>query len=197
MSVVNKQVDLTVVKVPLPSYMQIEPTLTESPSPTIRTWRHDPYSPSRTVGCLDTSSSTGTLSRVQSVDTLSEMELSSTTSLKTHVGVELFKVKPCHALSQGTCTYGENCIYAHTPKEMRTRDANAHLIRKLTGKEDFCKVDPNKFKVLLCRKWAQHGHCPYAERCMYAHGPKEIRSVSSNREVARRMAELMAGSSVA
>eukprot|EP00759_Apiculatamorpha_spiralis_P004683 PhF_6_TR12862/c3_g1_i1/m.20208 len=104
---------------------------------------------------------------------------------------ELFKVKMCRAWQQGKCIYGPRCIYAHTPAELRTRDVNAQLIRKLMCKEERCKVDPNKYKVRLCEKFAQNGQCPYAPHCMFAHGSDELRSVSSNREVARRVAMLL------
>ena len=60
------------------------------------------------------------------------------------IDVELFKVKPCRSFALGKCIYGARCIYAHSQAEMRTRDVNAQLMRKIVSKDDHCKVDPNK-----------------------------------------------------
>ena len=107
------------------------------------------------------------------------------------VETELFKVKICRAWQQGKCIYGPRCIYAHAHSELRTRDINAQLIRKLLHKDERCKVDPNKYKVRLCEKFQQFGHCPYNPHCMFAHGEEELRSISYNREIARRVAVLL------
>jgi hypothetical protein len=33
-----------------------------------------------------------------------------------------------------------------------------------------------RFKTKLCRNWVTSGHCPYEQRCMFAHGDDELRS---------------------
>jgi len=33
-----------------------------------------------------------------------------------------------------------------------------------------------RFKTKLCRNWVTSGHCPYEQRCMFAHGEDELRS---------------------
>ena len=162
--------------------------------PTVFTWRHDPYAPSCMVPLDLLTPSTTSPAPIGFQQTLSEFENLEAEPKK--IDVQLFKVKPCRAHPLGKCIYGARCIYAHSPAEIRTRDVNAQVIRKLMSKDDHCKVDPSKFKVRLCDKWARHGVCPYIDHCMFAHGPAELRSVAFNREVTRRMAELVAGSSV-
>ena len=162
--------------------------------PTVFTWRHDPYAPSCMVPLDLLTPSTTSPAPIGFQQTLSEFENLEAEPKK--IDVQLFKVKPCRAHPLGQCIYGARCIYAHSQAEMRTRDVNAQLMRKIVSKDNDCKVDPNKFKVRLCAKWEQYGECPYVERCMFAHGPKEMRTIAYNREVARRMSQLMADAPV-
>jgi len=41
-------------------------------------------------------------------------------------------------------------------------------------------LDPTRYKSVLCRNWLDTKPCPYSKRCVYAHGPSELRSVQQN-----------------
>jgi len=130
----------------------------------------------------------------------------------------MLQVRKCSAFRDGKCVYGARCLYAHSPNEMRTREINIQLIRKLKAEmgdlsdnyyppsyastassttdaadTDFEHMDPCKFKVKLCEKFAAKGSCPYMDRCMFAHGASELRTAYANSELSRRMRAMMGG----
>jgi len=40
------------------------------------------------------------------------------------------------------------------------------------------KVNTSRYKTELCRPFAEHGTCKYGEKCQFAHGQGELRSVT-------------------
>lgn len=44
-------------------------------------------------------------------------------------------------------------------------------------------LDPIRYKTKMCKNWQQFGKCPYGPRCLFAHGPRDMRSCSSNIDV--------------
>lgn len=46
--------------------------------------------------------------------------------------------------------------------------------------EDKDALDPVRYKTKMCKNWAQQDKCPYGPRCLFAHGPKEMRSYTVN-----------------
>ena len=34
---------------------------------------------------------------------------------------------------------------------------------------------PRNYKTTLCRNWKLHGDCAHGDRCVYAHGSREMR----------------------
>lgn len=34
-----------------------------------------------------------------------------------------------------------------------------------------------QYKTKMCRHWEQTGSCPYNEKCLFAHGPHEVRGM--------------------
>ena len=40
------------------------------------------------------------------------------------------------------------------------------------------KVNTSRYKTELCRPFSEHGTCKYGEKCQFAHGQAELRSVS-------------------
>jgi hypothetical protein len=58
---------------------------------------------------------------------------------------------------------------------------NRHLHCKSTQTDDEeASLDPQRYKSVLCRNWQSRHECPYEDRCVYAHGYKELRSVQQN-----------------
>lgn len=44
-------------------------------------------------------------------------------------------------------------------------------------------LDPIRYKTKMCKNWQLHGKCPYGPRCLFAHGPRDMRSCSGNIDV--------------
>jgi hypothetical protein len=44
-------------------------------------------------------------------------------------------------------------------------------------------VDPRKYKTRMCTTWQETGSCPYEHTCCFAHGPTELRDLSSNHKL--------------
>jgi hypothetical protein len=51
------------------------------------------------------------------------------------------------------------------------------------SEEEKQAVDPRKYKTRMCRNWETKGHCPYEHTCCFAHGPDEIRDLTSNHKM--------------
>merc|ERR1711936_675510 len=47
-----------------------------------------------------------------------------------------------------------------------------------TGTSAASKVNTSRYKTELCRPFSEHGTCKYGEKCQFAHGQAELRSVS-------------------
>jgi len=43
-----------------------------------------------------------------------------------------------------------------------------------------CRIEPVRFKTRMCKHWERTGHCPYAPKCAFAHGPEDMRSIEIN-----------------
>eukprot|EP00439_Symbiodinium_sp_Y106_P083871 s549_g24.t1 len=65
----------------------------------------------------------------------------------------------CAFFSQGKCTRGRRCTFAHGIAELRRR--------------------PDLYKTKLCASYSLWKQCPYGEDCTHAHGQEELRSVES------------------
>lgn len=68
---------------------------------------------------------------------------------------ESYKTVMCQAwLECGTCSFGENCRFAHGEEELRP-----------------CKLPTKnpKYKTKLCDKYTMAGLCPYGDRCLFIH----------------------------
>lgn len=54
-------------------------------------------------------------------------------------------------------------------------------IQKSSGKAkkgSLCKTSNGKMKTSLCKKFTETGHCPYGNKCQFAHGVAELRCVA-------------------
>eukprot|EP00760_Papus_ankaliazontas_P021806 PhM_4_TR18741/c4_g1_i1/m.1522/K18753/ZFP36L; butyrate response factor len=106
--------------------------------------------------------------------------------------LQAYKTMPCDAYQSGlVCEFGERCQDAHGPRELRTREINAQVVRKLRSRgRERATVDPNNYKVRMCQKYYECGLCPYNPHCMFAHGVEEMRSTDVNREAACRLSKM-------
>eukprot|EP01059_Diplonema_ambulator_P027862 TRINITY_DN46537_c0_g1_i1.p1 TRINITY_DN46537_c0_g1~~TRINITY_DN46537_c0_g1_i1.p1 ORF type:complete len:372 (+),score=100.00 TRINITY_DN46537_c0_g1_i1:70-1116(+) len=103
------------------------------------------------------------------------------------VDPELYKVKMCRNMNKhGVCPYASQCVFAHSPNELRSRETNLDVLKRLY---DACKptVNPLKYKVNSCQKFEELGFCPYEPHCVFAHGPAELRSVANNLQAIHRI----------
>lgn len=91
---------------------------------------------------------------------------------------ESYKTVICQAwLESKTCTFAENCRFAHGEEELRPS-----------------KIEPrqnNKYKTKLCDKYTTTGLCPYGKRCLFIHpdhGPNAYIRADKLYEVSQRHA---------
>ncbi|CAI2345753.1 unnamed protein product [Caenorhabditis sp. 36 PRJEB53466] len=91
---------------------------------------------------------------------------------------ESYKTVICQAwLESKTCTFAENCRFAHGEEELRPS-----------------KIEPrqnNKYKTKLCDKYTTTGLCPYGKRCLFIHpdhGPNAYIRADKLFEVSQRHA---------
>eukprot|EP00760_Papus_ankaliazontas_P036561 PhM_4_TR8344/c3_g2_i2/m.17888/K18753/ZFP36L; butyrate response factor len=110
----------------------------------------------------------------------------------TDVPVELqqYKTTMCPNYNSN-CALGQKCMFAHGTHEIRTREINVQVVRKLRSRgHERAAVDPNKFKVNMCQNLVRRGRCPCRNLCMFAHDTDELRSVATNREATCHLSSL-------
>lgn len=78
-----------------------------------------------------------------------------------------FKTEVCRNFEAGTCSFGEQCAFAHGHDELQEK---THLA-------------PN-YKTKVCRKFTRFGFCNYGFRCQFIHlkPPQSSRSTSASSE---------------
>ena len=73
-----------------------------------------------------------------------------------------YKIDYCkNFMENNTCTYGENCQFAHTLKELKLHRSYATKFLEIS--------DSLNYKSSLCTKFNFHGYCQYGLRCNYIH----------------------------
>eukprot|EP00760_Papus_ankaliazontas_P030994 PhM_4_TR5163/c1_g1_i1/m.79832 len=104
-----------------------------------------------------------------------------------------FKTTLCNAYaSTGRCIAGARCTFAHGKNEIRTREINVQTVKHIRGGGGGGgSVNPNQYKVKLCRTFCQCQRCPYDPYCMFAHGWDELRSVEVNVAAKKALMDMM------
>ena len=106
------------------------------------------------------------------------------------VDPELYKVKMCRNMNRtGVCGYGYLCVFAHQLSDLRSRETNIDVLKRLyaDGKPN---VNPLKYKVRSCQKFIEQGSCPYEPHCVFAHGPAELRTMEQNMQAVQRVQQI-------
>ena len=86
-----------------------------------------------------------------------------------------YRTKLCTRWAQGSCQYGDRCMFAHGEEQMRAfgGDGAPHSRRSSASENS----DP-AYRTKLCTRWLQ-GSCQYGDRCNFAHGEEQLRSYGS------------------
>ncbi|XP_025885922.1 zinc finger CCCH domain-containing protein 39-like [Solanum lycopersicum] len=93
----------------------------------------------------------------------------------------------------GTCPYGEKCCHLHSTDEGEPRESSAIIL--VNDSQDIgqpkAPVNCTKLKTKLCHQWEMKKRCFYGEKCIFAHGEAEMRSLdSSNPPESRSSADI-------
>lgn len=66
---------------------------------------------------------------------------------------------------------------------MRCSSSNSSLASSESGKDSRASVrsivHSTRYKTELCRQWDELGYCEYSDRCLFAHGPQELKPLPS------------------
>ena len=68
-----------------------------------------------------------------------------------------YKTEFCEEYKKGRCNYGDDCSFAHSRQELRSRK------------------DPYGHKTQLCENFSRDGRCSYGKKCNFAHGAEELK----------------------
>jgi len=103
--------------------------------------------------------------------------------------LQLFKTNVCKFFLQNRCQNGDECSYAHSKDEVRTKPDLActsmcrNVQRKGTCDEASCRFAHSEaqlrathgfFKMKMCA-FAEAGRCKHGRACRFAHSPDELR----------------------
>lgn len=76
------------------------------------------------------------------------------------------------------CPYGERCNFLHDD-QAKARESNAISLGPTTsnpaggsggGNGNGGNERPSNWKTRMCNKWEMTGHCPFGQKCNFAHG---------------------------
>eukprot|EP00250_Pteridium_aquilinum_P010022 c19097_g1_i1 orf=75-1262(+) len=88
--------------------------------------------------------------------------------------------------SEEGCPYGERCNFLHDD-QVKARESNAISLGPATsnstgggggggGNGNGGNERPSNWKTRMCNKWEMTGHCPFGQKCNFAHGLPELQS---------------------
>lgn len=85
--------------------------------------------------------------------------------------------------SEEGCPYGERCNFLHDD-QAKARESNAISLGPSTtssaaggaigGNGNGGNERPSNWKTRMCNKWEMTGHCPFGQKCNFAHGSAEL-----------------------
>ncbi|KAH7292372.1 hypothetical protein KP509_29G065100 [Ceratopteris richardii] len=82
--------------------------------------------------------------------------------------------------SEEGCPYGDRCNFLHDD-QAKARESNAISLGPSTnasgsgsGNASGGSERPSNWKTRMCNKWEMTGHCPFGQKCNFAHGIAEL-----------------------
>jgi hypothetical protein len=99
------------------------------------------------------------------------------------------KTKLCHHFeSQGACSRGEMCCFAHGQHELGTPQPTGNAVHAATPSGP-TQADKELFnyKTMLCNNFTNSGSCPRGDQCSFAHGQDELMEPGQAKLVVEQM----------
>lgn len=92
--------------------------------------------------------------------------------------------RPCRKYyTEDGCPYGDRCIFLHDDQGFQTRslrESNAISLGPTTSMANGGGIEgnsgserPSNWKTRICNKWETTGHCPFGQKCHFAHGTSD------------------------
>lgn len=93
-----------------------------------------------------------------------------------------------HYGTNGTCSYGDKCQFAHGFEELKNSGMSMGGGQTMsndgssmnTSSKTKTAPNPSNFKIVKCKNWETTGTCKYGSVCTFAHGDTELRTKSEN-----------------
>jgi len=89
----------------------------------------------------------------------------------------LYKTKLCERFeAEGTCPYGSKCHFAHGTAELRRMPQQPSYDDQFMNQHQQMPQNNNPlYKTRLCERFMNEHYCQYGSKCIFAHGPEELR----------------------
>jgi len=141
--------------------------------------------PAPANGHSDTSSAASHESATHSTASAPAAAPHKASTRSTRTEVAFIKTRLCHNWMTGTCRFGDKCNFAHGESELRSADAamlafssqGAGAARPAASKSGESRGEgaPGNYKTRMCKNFVQNGYCQFKSKCVFAHGPSELR----------------------
>ncbi|ORX59299.1 hypothetical protein BCR36DRAFT_579880 [Piromyces finnis] len=104
----------------------------------------------------------------------------------------LYKTRLCERFeAEGTCPYGNKCHFAHGTVELRRMPQQQSYDDQYMNQHQQMPQSSNPlYKTRLCERFMNEHYCQYGPKCIFAHGPEELRGRQNDmggREMGRDM----------
>lgn len=90
----------------------------------------------------------------------------------------LYKTRLCERFeAEGTCPYGSKCHFAHGTAELRRMPQQPSYDDQynMNQHQQMPQNSNPLYKTRLCERFMNEHYCQYGPKCIFAHGPEELR----------------------
>jgi len=89
----------------------------------------------------------------------------------------LYKTRLCERFeAEGACPYGSKCHFAHGTAELRRMPQQSYDDQyNMNQRQQMPQSSNPLYKTRLCERFMNEHYCPYGPKCIFAHGPEELR----------------------